>query len=142
MQGTIEKTVAETVEEALKLLEEELKTLQQKLQEEKLKHFTDVDFDVIEKLEAQINTKQVEVEAKKAAIENARQVADEAELELKRKQLLELEAQGKQAMDTSDNTTARLCQKRYRDTEQELKCLVEQRAKRAHLAPADSGGGV
>ena len=64
------------------------------------------------------------------------------ELELKRKQLLKLEAQGKQAMDTSDMPTARLCQKRYRDTEQELKRLVEQRAKRAHLAPADSGGGV
>lgn len=131
-----------TVEEALKRLEEELKALQQELEEERLKGFGERDFDVIEKLQAQIKTKQAEVEAKEVAIEKTRQVADEAELELKRKQLLDLEAQGNEAAGVSDMdySTARLIQKRYRETKQELECL--ERAKRARLAPADSGGGV
>ena len=141
-QETVEETVAEPIEEALERLEEELKALQQELEEERLKGFGERDFDVIEKLQAQIKTKQAEVEAKKAAIEKTRQVADEAELELKRKQLLDLEAQGNEAAGVSDMdySTARLIQKRYRETKQELECLEQ--AKRARLAPADSGGGV
>ena len=67
--------------------------------------------------------------------------AVDAEIELKRNQLSELTEEGMQAMDTGDMNRARECQKRCRETEQELAGL-ERQAKRARLPPADSGGAV
>ena len=138
-----EETLAEPVDddEALKLLEKELKALQQALDEENAKEFGTLEIDRVEKLEEQIEAKQAELEAKKAAIENARQAADDAEIESKRRRLSELEEQGRQAMST-DKKRAREIQSRFRETKQELDCLEEQRAKRARSAPGGSGGAV